>query len=192
MENLEFAERVRKLRKTKALSQEELAKQTGLSLRTIQRIETGETNPRGDSLQRIANAFQSSKEGLFEDFQSEDKNILNILVLSQLGYLAFPLLGFILPLIIWLFKKDKVKGIDSVGKSVVNFQISWVLILFIPYLIFVFCKINSIHFWLTDLFSILKFIAVGYIFNFVLTITNWIWVMRNNRIFFAPGFKFLK
>ena len=82
MENLEFAERVRKLRKTKALSQEELAKQTGLSLRTIQRIETGETNPRGDSLQRIANAFQSSKEGLFEDFQSEDKNILNILVLS--------------------------------------------------------------------------------------------------------------
>lgn len=54
MENGKLAHRVKGLRKSKGLSQEELAKNSGLSLRTIQRTENGETEPTGETLKRIS------------------------------------------------------------------------------------------------------------------------------------------
>ncbi len=47
MERSDLAKRVKELRTKKGLSQEQLAEASGLSLRTIQRIENGETLPRG-------------------------------------------------------------------------------------------------------------------------------------------------
>lgn len=43
MKNKELAQKIKSLRNRKGFSQEELAEKTGLSLRTIQRIENGET-----------------------------------------------------------------------------------------------------------------------------------------------------
>ena len=39
--------RIKELRKQKGMSQEFLSEESGLSLRTIQRIENGESSPRG-------------------------------------------------------------------------------------------------------------------------------------------------
>ena len=44
------------------MSQEFLAKESGLSLRTIQRIEKDESNPTGESLKRLANALNVSPD----------------------------------------------------------------------------------------------------------------------------------
>ena len=49
-----LAKGVKELRKRKGLSQEDLAKNSGLSLRTIQRVENGETEPSGETLRRIS------------------------------------------------------------------------------------------------------------------------------------------
>ena len=57
MTNEKLAQVVKELRKGKALSQEELAKNSGLSLRTIQRVENGETEPTGETLKRISSAL---------------------------------------------------------------------------------------------------------------------------------------
>ena len=54
--------KIKDLRKRRGLSQEELAEKSGLSLRTIQRIENGETDPRGDSLRRLAAALETSPD----------------------------------------------------------------------------------------------------------------------------------
>ena len=48
------AQRVLAIRKSKGLSQELLAEQSGVSLRTIQRVEQGETVPRGHTMQALA------------------------------------------------------------------------------------------------------------------------------------------
>jgi transcriptional regulator with XRE-family HTH domain len=48
MNNLHLAQRIKELRNRKGMSQEFLAEESGLSLRTIQRIENSETVPRGD------------------------------------------------------------------------------------------------------------------------------------------------
>jgi len=52
-----LSQKVKELRKAKGLSQEELAKKSGLSLRTIQRVENGETEPAGETLKRISAAL---------------------------------------------------------------------------------------------------------------------------------------
>ncbi|SHJ48799.1 protein of unknown function [Hymenobacter daecheongensis DSM 21074] len=51
------ATRIQSIRKSKGLSQELLAEQSGVSLRTIQRVEQGETMPRGYTLQALAAAL---------------------------------------------------------------------------------------------------------------------------------------
>ena len=60
MEDKNLSQRVKELRKNKGLSQEELAKTAGLSLRTIQRVENKETEPTGDTLKRIAAALDTT------------------------------------------------------------------------------------------------------------------------------------
>ena len=62
-----IAKRIKELRISKGYSQEELARQTELNIRTIQRIENGETEPRGDTLIRLANVFGILPEELFVD-----------------------------------------------------------------------------------------------------------------------------
>ncbi len=62
-ENL--AQRVKDLRKRKGFSQEELGKISGLSLRTIQRIENGETKPTGETLKRLSNSLDITRDELF-------------------------------------------------------------------------------------------------------------------------------
>lgn len=52
MKNSELSSLIKKIRADKAFSQEDLSEKSGLSLRTIQRLENGETEPRGDTLKK--------------------------------------------------------------------------------------------------------------------------------------------
>ena len=69
----------------------------------------------------------------------EDRQLLMITHLSQLLDLVTGIGGFLVPLILWLTQKDKILGMDTHGKMVLNFQISIFLysIVSIP-LIFLF------------------------------------------------------
>lgn len=67
-----LAQGVKELRKEKGLSQEELAKSSGLSLRTIQRFENKETAPSGDTLRRISAALDLTLKELMEWGQNKD------------------------------------------------------------------------------------------------------------------------
>jgi uncharacterized Tic20 family protein len=51
--------------------------------------------------------------------------------LSGLVGLAFPCFGNVLaPLVVWLIKKQELPGLEPIGKTVLNFQISWSIWLF--------------------------------------------------------------
>ena len=95
----------------------------------------------------------------------EDKQLLMLTHLSQLLDLVTGIGGFIVPLVIWLTQKDKVLGMDTHGKMVLNFQISLFIysIVAIP-LIFLFGLglIVLIVIWLVALiFPILNAIKVN-------------------------------
>ena len=57
----------------------------------------------------------------------EDRQLLMLTHLSQLLDLVTGIGGFIVPLVIWLTQKDKVLGMDTHGKMILNFQISMFL-----------------------------------------------------------------
>ena len=82
MEASEIAIRIKEHRNRTGLSQDQLAIESGLNLRTIQRIEKGETVPRGHSLRRLAVALGTSPDELINWKTKEDKNVLTILTLS--------------------------------------------------------------------------------------------------------------
>ena len=79
-----LALKVKELRLKRGLSQEALAEESGLSRRTIQRIELGESNPNGDSLKRLANALQINADELIDWAIKEDPRYLTLVNLSAL------------------------------------------------------------------------------------------------------------
>lgn len=145
MNETNLSQKVKELRIRKGFSQEELAEKTGLSLRTIQRIENGETDPRGDSLQRLAAAFNVQPNDLIDWNTREDNSALRILNLSALSFLIFPILGIIVPLVIWMGKRNQIKGFDKLAKEIITFQIIWNTLVFLLYL-FVMMRMTS-HFY---------------------------------------------
>ena len=63
--------RLKELRRLRALSQEELAEESGVGRATISRIERGETGAHGRTLRRLAKALEVGVEELV-GVESED------------------------------------------------------------------------------------------------------------------------
>lgn len=57
----------------------------------------------------------------------ENKQLLALTHLSQLLDFVSGIGGFVVPLILWLTKKDEVYGMDQHGKAILNFRISMFL-----------------------------------------------------------------
>ena len=57
----------------------------------------------------------------------EDRQTLMLTHLSQLLDLITGFGGFIVPLVIWISKKDEIYEMDIHGKSIINFQLSMFL-----------------------------------------------------------------
>ena len=189
MKNKDLAKRVKELRKRNGMSQELLAENSGLSLRTIQRIENGETQPTGDSIKRLSSALNVTPNELIDWQIIEDSKALLLLNLSQLGFIAFPLLGILIPLIIWTSKKDKIKDIDYVGKSILNFQISWTLLLFLLVIgLFITSKLELTN---ISFSGILITISALYFLNFIVVISNTFRYHNGKSIKYPSVFQFL-
>lgn len=127
MNNQNLATKAKSLRNRKGFSQEQLAEESKLSLRTIQRIEKGETIPRGDTLVKLAQTLDVTPDDLLEWESVEDKGYLQLLNWSSLSFIINPLLGIIIPLAMWILKRGTVKSVDDAGKKIVNFQLTWTL-----------------------------------------------------------------
>ncbi|MAC94479.1 MAG: hypothetical protein CMC96_03140 [Flavobacteriales bacterium] len=123
-----LSDEIYKARKEKGLTQEELADLSGINLRTIQRIENNQTNPRGNTLKLIGKVLS---EDFTKSAAGENKVIvgerlanwvfiviLNLLMMGVIGFLTLDsnanlnsrfgaaLLSFLLPFIIVLFTES--------------------------------------------------------------------------------------
>ena len=80
MKNEGLAKRIKALRNRRGFSQEELSEKSGLSLRTIQRVENNETASLGNSLKKISNALDVNPEELIDWTIKEDRGYLTPIV----------------------------------------------------------------------------------------------------------------
>ena len=71
-----FGERLRKLRKERHLTQEELSKKTGIAKQTISNTETDRSYPESETIRLLANVLQvSTSELLGEDLLLSDQKL---------------------------------------------------------------------------------------------------------------------
>jgi len=200
MKNKELAQKIKTLRYRKGLSQEDLSEKTGLSLRTIQRIENGETEPRGDSLKRLALAFDVSPDEIVDWTVQEDKGFLTSLNLSALSFILFPLLGILVPLIIWISKKDKIRNSNKIAKDLLNFQLTWTMMLFVGYILVVISMVYKMKTTgdvnaaiISSRITInLIFFVVMYLINLTFIVTNSIRVNNDKKVYYHPKIRFLR
>ncbi|MCH7525042.1 MAG: helix-turn-helix domain-containing protein [Bacteroidetes bacterium] len=191
MKNAHLSARVKELRNKKGMSQEVLAEESGLSLRTIQRIENGDSNPTGDSLKRLSNALDVNPDELIDWTIKEDKKYLIFLNLSALTFLFFPMLGILVPFILWTSKKDKIKNINKLGKGLINFEITWTILLFlIPFLSFLISKTSLLE--SLSLRNIFMITGSMYLFNLILVLLNTLRISNKKDVMYYPQIKFLK
>ena len=113
--------KVAELRQQKALTQERLAELCEVSPRTIQRIESGEVDPRAYTLHCLGEALEFD----FGVENAANENLwLAVLHLSSIFCIL------IVPLLLWSWKKNQSYRIDQHGRHVLNFQITMTLSLF--------------------------------------------------------------
>lgn len=199
MKNSKLSERVTELRNRKGFSQEVLAEESGLSLRTIQRIENGETTPRGDTLQRIAKGLGVTSEELIDWKLEKNDSYLAILNASALTFIFFPIFGILVPLVMWISQKNKIHGIDRNSRKILNFQITWSLVLFLSIIGYIggnFYRVNQsslispsllinpLYLWGT--------IVLMYFINLVLVVINSVRLKSGKNVSYFLGIPFLK
>ena len=109
----------------------------------------------------------------------ENRQLLVLTHLSQLLDLVTGIGGFLVPLIIWLIKKDEVFDMDRHGKAILNFRIS----MFIYILI---CVPAILLFGL----GILGFIVIG-IFYLIFPIINALRASNNQPPNYPLSIQFL-
>ncbi len=112
--------KVAELRQLKSLTQEQLAEKCEVSTRTIQRIESGEVDPRAYTLQRLS-------ETLNYDFEEHNPASENLWLTAL--HLSSTIVMLIIPLVVWSLKKDQSARINTQGRQVLNFQITMTLLL---------------------------------------------------------------
>jgi len=191
MNKNQLAIRVKELRNQKGMSQEVLADESGLSLRTIQRIENGETNPTGDSLKRLSNALNVNPDELIDWSIKEDKRYLIFLNLSALTFIFFPLLGILVPFMLWTSRKGKIKNINTLGKDLINFEITWTIMLFfIPFLLFLCTKIGLLE--SLTLKIIIAVTGIMYFINLIFVLINTFRISNEKNAVYYRLIKFLK
>ncbi len=104
MKQPELGKKIIELRKQKGLTQEELVEKCNITVRTIQRIEAGETTPRSYTIKMILNALGFDYEKVFEKEYKAGKfdkilkifpsNIKKVLMISFIAGIVYFVIGF--------------------------------------------------------------------------------------------------
>ncbi|MDT3404566.1 helix-turn-helix domain-containing protein [Mucilaginibacter terrae] len=197
MKNQDLSNQIKNLRIAKGYSQDYLATQTQLSLRTIQRIESGETEPRGDTLQRLASSLGVEVSELTATFQPQlpvDSSYLTMIHLSALSFIVFPLLGVLVPYFMWVTKGKQIAEVNSTVKRVLNFQITWCIIFIVYNAIMIggaiFHFVNPLLF-LPDL-VVFFFIPAMYAYNILFICVNAVREHYKKSLFYQPALPLLR
>ncbi len=204
MKDQNLATKLKELRSRKGFSQEQLSEESKLSLRTIQRVERGESIPRGDTLIKLTNALGVTPDDILTWSKSDDKGYLTLLNLSALtGVFFHPILGIIIPLVMWILKKDKVNLVDNYGKNIISFQITWTLIIYSAFMIvnkgsyirfdFNFFDVfpGIINRRMEELVYAIAF-AIIYGYNLVLIFYNFNRIKEGMKSWYFPSIPFLR
>ncbi|GGI57667.1 helix-turn-helix domain-containing protein [Winogradskyella haliclonae] len=183
---------IKNIREKSGYTQVELAKQTGLSLRTIQRLESSNKEPKGYTLMVLSKKFNMEPSALsaqFKIIESEhesEKTSIQLINLSIISFIGIPFGNIIFPIILW-YRNRKSKFVDEIGRRIINFQIIWWIVLS---LLLCLSPIISRKF-LSNTQIILYVLFACYVFNIVIVCITAIKLKRNDYSFLNVPISFI-
>jgi transcriptional regulator with XRE-family HTH domain len=181
------------LRDLQNLTQQELSEKSGISARTIQRIETGK-EPKGYTLRILARALgvkeselkTSETEGenakITEEFEEAiviNYSALKLINLSSIPFIVIPPLNIIVPIILMLTMKQK----NILSKELISIQILWTIIAPIVFMLGIFLKLGHQFTLVLIIFIVLS--------NVFIILRNAIEIDRNKKLRYNLKFSML-
>ena len=117
-------------RKSKGLTQEELAELSAINLRTIQRIENNENEPRGKTLNLICKALEIDNSDLIENDKQNPINKISSIILN--GFFLI-ILNLILMITLGFLTLESNANINSrIGAFIMSFFIPFFIVYWTP------------------------------------------------------------
>ena len=111
---MNFGDNLLKLRKSKNISQEQLAQKIGITRQTVSNWELNITTPNIEDLKKIAKALDVSYDKLLRVKPKQEKNTTLITILKVLGILALiNILILLIIFIIWKINYEKITPASS-------------------------------------------------------------------------------
>ena len=174
---MNIGKEIKRLRIERGYTQQELSDLSGLSIRTIQRIENNEGDSSSHTIKSICKVLDVDLKTLKNEKMKESIEQSNLwLVLLHLSGILFMLFP---PIIIYYLFKDKNELIEQHGKDVINFQVSVFLILMI-------CGLLSI------LILPVLIVIILSIYSYIRIILNTIYVMNHKPYKYPKLFQIIK
>jgi len=181
--------KLKSIRESRNLTQEELSEKSGVSVRTIQRIESG-NEPKGYTLRVLAKALAiEEKELLTQEVQEENKGAeeevfvsyssLKLINLSSILFVVIPPLNILVPLILMVIMKPP----KSLAKQIISVQILWTIIAPIVFMSGVFLKLGR-------QFTLVIMILIV-LSNVFIILRNAVEIDRNQRLYYKLNFSLL-
>ena len=177
--------KLRKHRESLNLTQEELSDKSKISIRTIQRIESG-NHPKGQTLKLLAKTLGIKENELLQNEEIKiDINftIIKIINLSSLPFTVVPFANIIIPLIIMFAKKQ----FNPLTKQIVSIQILWLISSVIIFMLSAFAK-N--WFSLGNKFTLIVMILLV-LSNVFIILRNAVEIDKRKKLFFSLNFSLI-
>jgi len=187
---------LKKIREERNITQEELAEKSGISVRTIQRIEAG-TEPKGYTLKTLAASLNISQKDLLiveiakEEIRIEELvvkiekdevfsyGLIKIINLSSLPFAWFPVANFLPPLLMMIFTKEK----SQIVKQIISLQIFLAIISPVIFMIVAIIKLGSPSVMITMVLLVLA--------NVYIILRNAYEIDKRSKLFYKLNFNMI-
>lgn len=201
---MELYQKILAARKLKGFTQDQLADLSNVTVRTIQRIESGESTPRAYTLKAIATALDINFEELVANEKSNNSlsnspktstipnyedsiHFLKVFCLSCFSYLIIPFIHFLVPT--HLLKKSNEQNpiVIAFAKKMIRIQLYWNIILWL--LLFGTLAYNltmAAYFQKSYLLNYLVPFFVMYFINAIIITLNLVRLQKIDTLFKAP------
>ena len=183
------------IRENQNLTQEELSEKSGISVRTIQRIEAG-TSPKGYTLKTLAKVLDVEESELTgKNIKTEivvesektashqehtiDYSKIKIINLSSILFVVLPPLNILTPLILAGVFKQK----NALVKQIVSVQILWTILAPIVFMLGIFLKLGR-------KFTLVLIIAIV-LSNIFIILRNVAEIDKNKKLYYRLKFNMI-
>ena len=177
--------KLKEIREKLNLTQDELAEKSGISVRTIQRIESG-NEPKGHTLKQLASTLEINQSELLNEeviHPVSNYTLIKIINLSSIPFTIIPLANIAVPLLIMVVKKR----FDPLAKQIISVQILWLIVAAIIFMLSVFMiKWFSLNKQLVLVVMILLVLS-----NVAIILRNAAEIDKKGKLFISPGFSLI-